>query len=197
MFVPKLELAFSRYQLIGHPKERVSSKMASVFTYWQLPEEEAEFLDFLDSTGIVVAYPNHGVKTPQEADPQPIRVFWAKNAPLRCMLGLDSNKASTVLEFKSQGDEQFYSVSLMNSCVIGYSRPNFRNGNHLGQSNLAAYLQYSDGSKKPDWFWKWTNQVFRWAKKKAADKQEYHGYFYPATQRVVEEVHKKRIILTF
>lgn len=171
--------------------------MAIAFTFWQLPEEEDKFLDFLDSTGIVVAYPDHWVKTRQEADPQPIRPYLAKNDPLTCLLGLDSYKAATGVEIMSQGDEQFFSVPMMDACLIGYSRPRFREGNHLGKSNLAAYLQYSDGSKKPDWFRKWTNQVFRWAKKSAADKQKYHGYFYPATQRVVEEVDKQQIILTF
>lgn len=171
-------------------------RMAIAFTFWQMPEEELAFLDFLDSTGVIVAYPDHWVKTEAEALPTPVRAYLAAHNPSQVFLGLDSGQLDVVVEPKIEGEEKFLSVGLIPSCLIAYSRPCFRSAYHLGKSNLAAYLEtYKEGVKhaKPEWFHSWAKQVFSWAKKHAKKKCVHQGFSYPATPLVLKLVEEKRI----
>ncbi|VTS04882.1 hypothetical protein [Tuwongella immobilis] len=168
----------------------------SVFTFWQMPEEEVALLDFLDSTGAVVAYPAHWVKTLEEASPCPVRSYLAEHNPDQVDLGLGTHDADVTIESQEKGREQFFYVTSMQSCLIGYSRPRFRSCNQLGQSNLAAYLDVCKESvlhAKPDWFQSWVKQVFSWAKKRAKKKHVLRGFGYPATPLVLKAIEEKHI----
>jgi hypothetical protein len=169
--------------------------LANVLTFWQLPEEEEEFLDFLLSTGVVVAYPNHWVMTSEETEPQPLRRCLAQSNPKQCLLGLDSDAAHVVVGAKSQENEHFLSVDVLASCLIGYSRPQFRGECKLGQSNLSASLQYPSAEEKPDWFQSWVKNVFAWIKKRASKKYKHQGYSYPATHLAVQRAEEGRVEL--
>jgi hypothetical protein len=168
----------------------------AVFGWWQMPEEEAEFLDFLDSTGTVVAYHEHRVKTEAEITPFPVRSYLAENNPAGVVLGLGPHTADVIINCLEKDKEKFFGVDLMKSCLIGYSRPRFRNGNQLGKSNLAAYLDFlKDGAlqPKPDWFLSWVKQVISWAKKRAKKKCVHQGFYYPTTPLVLKLVEEKQI----
>jgi hypothetical protein len=167
--------------------------MAKVFTFWQMLEEEVEFIDFLETTGTVIAYPDHWVRTEAEVSPQSLRTYLTQHNPLQVLLGLESGKADVVVGNRVQGEEQFFDVDLMSSCLVGYRRPRIRPVNQLGKSNLATYLDFYKGDspqRKPDWFQDWVKQVFSWAKKRANRKCVHQEFAYPATplvEKLVEE----------
>jgi hypothetical protein len=161
-----------------------------------MPEEEADFLAFLDSTGTVVAYPDHWVKTEAEAEPSLIRSHLAEYNPAQVDLGLEPHTKDVIIENQVKDHERFFYITSIRSCVIGYSRPRFRNGNQLGKSNLAAYLDaYEDNIRqaKPDWFQSWVKQVISWAKKRAKKKCIHQRFYYPATPLVLKLVEEKQI----
>ncbi len=166
----------------------------AVFGYWLMPEEEAEFLDFLDTTGTVVAYPNHWVRTKVEAAPSPLRSYLAEHNPNLLKLGLGQHSGEELI--KSMDQEQFFGFDLMDACLIAYTRPRFRIGNQLGKSNLAAYLDVSTDNAlhpKPKWFQLWVKQVFTWAKKHAQKKCVHQHFSYPATQLVLKLAEEGKI----
>jgi hypothetical protein len=161
-----------------------------------MPEEEEAFLDFLEGTGAIVAYPDHWVRSEVEVSPSPLRSYLAAHDPVQLDLGLEAHVEDVTIENQWKSDEQFFYLSTIRSCLIGYSRPCFRNGNQLGQSNLAAYLDFlKDGALqlKPDWFQSWVKQVFTWAKKHAKKKCAHQGFSYPATPLVLKLVEEKQI----
>jgi hypothetical protein len=158
-----------------------------------MPEEEAAFLDFLESTGVVVAYPDHWARAEAEASARPLRAYLAESNPGQVLLGLETGKADVVIGTKTKEEDQFYHVELMSSCLIGYRRPRFGNDNLIEQSALAAYLDFfKDHARraKPEWFRAWVRRVFGWAKRHANQKCVHQGFSYPATplvRKLVEE----------
>src|SRR5438128_869348 len=163
--------------------------MRAVVTYWQLPEDEHDFLDFLSSTGEVVAMPDHWVKTKEELEPKPVRSFIREQDPAQLLFGLRHHATQAIIKPEQKNGERWFSVSDMKSCLIGYARGRLRDKNMLGQSNLHAYWDYVDDStmtlqiKDPE-FIKWGKAVLAWIRKVTAERIECHGHQYRATERV-------------
>src|SRR5882757_5703909 len=115
--------------------------MPTVLTFWSLPEEETEFLDYL-SAWEIYAYPPSTF--PKETDVKPI--------PIREVLELDPSQVSFApkqfLSVKDIGQRdivngvQRYGVSPMQSQTIAYRRPFFHEGGALGKSNLSVYWEF-------------------------------------------------------
>jgi hypothetical protein len=167
-------------------------------TFWQTPDEETEFLDFLDTTGVVVAYPSHWVQTGTEVLPLPVRAFLLEKQPRQVLLGLERADADAIISPQVDGTRPYLSVDFMSSCLIAYSRAHFEPDGRLGKANLSTYLDFLAGTeikRKPVWFQSWVKKVFTWARKHANKKCVLHGFEYPATPLVKKLVEEKRIEL--
>jgi hypothetical protein len=171
-------------------------KMTRAFTFWQLPHEELAFLDFLETTGRVVAYTDKGFRTIDEACAWPIRDYFALQ-PAQCLLGIESPSTPIAIREKESDDARFLFVDLMGSCLIAYGRPQLRDGNLLSQSNVAAYLNFPNGTNKPDWFRAWVKRIINWLKTYASETCNYQHFPYSATVAVVEHVASGQIKLAF
>jgi hypothetical protein len=171
--------------------------MPAVITFWQLPDEEKEFLDFLESTGHVVAIPVHWVKDRADLSPQPIRNFIEKHDPDRLYFGLESQLADVDIQpSEYEGEWGYKGPSGADACLIGYDRPKFRSGTKLVQSNLAAYWTCLDETQstmvdKTEDFVRWGKKVFGWVRKHTP---EWHGNKgYRATKRVKDSIEEGSI----
>lgn len=160
--------------------------MASVVGYWQLPEDEREFLEYLESTGQIVAFPPEGVLTAAEVQPESIRSFIESRDPSGLEFGpMELQEVPVPMQI---GEERRFMVTAMRHCVIGYRRGRLYDGT-ITQSNLCAYSSYlADDcshmvSKRPE-FLSWSKKVLRWVRKRTTDKVECNGYSYRATRRV-------------
>jgi hypothetical protein len=173
--------------------------MRSVVTFWQLPEDEKDFLAFLLTTGNIVAVPSHWVKKREEITPQPIVSYIEKHDPIQLAFGLERYALQAVEAQVFEG-EVLFGVTIMTACLIGYSRGRFRDGNKLTQSNLVAYWDYPSAdsteliAKDPE-FVTWAKKVFSWVRKFAPRQVEYNGRPCRATRRVKDAVQKGQIEL--
>ncbi len=175
--------------------------MAAVFSYWSLPEEEADFLDYLKAWDIH-AYPPQTFPKTSEVKPAPLEEFLKLN-PSQISFGPN--------ELLSEGDigprdivdgVQRFGVSAMQSHTIAYNRPFFHDGGALGKSNLCAYWKYpapdlSGFIEKDPEFIRWAKKVLGWCGRRASEKLMLNGYPYPATKRVKELVEQKKLALGY
>ena len=173
--------------------------MATVFTYWCLPEEEVDFLGYL-SAWQIYAYPPSTFRNPSDVIPLPIQEI----------LKLGSSQISFgpkgFLSDKDIGprdivnDVRHYGISPMQSNTITYRRPHLHENGGLGKANLSVYWKYPDDEaivyvEKDIEFVKWAKKVFNWARKRASKKVMLNGYSYPATAKVKELVDKNSLLL--
>ena len=164
--------------------------MPAVVTFWQLPEEEQLFLTYLESTGTVLALPDHWVKKKEDLSPRPIRAFIADHDPDQLLFGLEEHLAQIPVErWEYEGQWGYQGPSAMDSCLIAYHRPKFRDEKKLGQSNLAAYWTSLDESqsaiidKDPE-FVRWGKRVFAWVRRHTPEQHQR----YRTTKRAKEVV---------
>jgi len=170
----------------------------AVFTYWQMPDEEPELIEFMGTTGPVVSYPGHWVRTLVEAKPIRIDRFLIQYNSGPALLGQAAHSTEVIIEPAEKDNQQFFSVNLMNSCLIGYNRSQLRGGNRLVQSNLCAYLTiYKNHVEcpKPEWFQSWVKRIISWARKRAKAKCTLQGFPYPATPLVAKLAKEREIEL--
>src|SRR5687768_17284370 len=111
-------------------------------TFWQTLEDEADLLDFILTTGSVVAIPGEWVRTREDLAPQPLVLYIRQRDPVQLLMGLEVHAHRAAIEEKEQGGEGFFCVAYMNPCLIGYRRGRMREPNRLDQSTLYAYWDY-------------------------------------------------------
>jgi len=164
--------------------------MPEVVTYWQVPDDESEFLAFLEGTGLVKAVPASWTETSEELAPERIRSFIERHDLAQLLFG----KGELQDEIISQrfGDKLLFGVPEIKSCVIGYGRGKLHHGT-VTQSNLSVHWEYAgdDASRlisKKDDFVKWSRRVVNWVRKMTNEKVECNGFSYRATRRVKEAV---------
>jgi len=161
--------------------------MRAVVTFWWFPDEEAAFLDYLESTGHVVALPFQAVKDQHEVAPRPVAEVVAGSDPQELFFGLEEHVRHAViirLEGFANGikvEIPHFRVSDMKSCVIGYDRGRFIEGGKMTPSNLYAYWDYPDEKgtvlkHKPADFVMWAKKVLRWVYKATPEWHEYKTY---------------------
>jgi hypothetical protein len=176
--------------------------MATVLTYWCLPEEEAGFLDYLDKWNIQ-AYPPETFPNISDVKITPLSTVIFNKNPSQLDFGPKEFLSEKDIGRRNQVDGVYlYGVSPMQSHTIGYVRPRYRVGGHLGQSNLSAYWKYPNENvtgfieKNPE-FIKWAKKVFSWGRKWASEKVMLNGYAYPATKKVKELVDQNKLTVGF
>ena len=172
--------------------------MRAVLSYWQLPEDERSFLDFLQSTGDILAFPARGAKVKEELLPQPLVPYIDQDNPSQLYFGLERNAQQVIPELVEQGEARFFSVPSMKACLIGYRRGYFRDGNKLAQSSLSAYWDYPNEeatellNKDPE-FIKWAKRVLNWVRRAAPKQVAFRGGLCRATNRVRDAVQRGEV----
>jgi hypothetical protein len=162
--------------------------MPAVLTYWQLQEDEEDFLAYLTTTGNIVAMPDHWVKTKIELVPRPILDYVHENDPNQFVFGLEHHALAVEIEPREKDGENYLALASMSPCLIMYRRGRLRDGNRLGQSNLAAYWNYPDKDArilvtKDEDFIKWAKRTFAWVRRYTPERIECNRYPYRATKR--------------
>jgi hypothetical protein len=143
--------------------------MADVMTFWWHPDEEAAFLDFLESEKTPLAVPWDKVLSRELLVPVPVRNVLGNN--LSSVFLLDSQHAEKlVISFFEDPDGGYYRVSDMESCVVGYDRARFLADGSLMTANLYFYRRYPNATadalvEKPAEFIKWAKKVMGWVGK--------------------------------
>ena len=175
--------------------------MPIVLTFWQLLEEEDEFIEFLKGTGDVIAVHSGAFKNRETLDPEPIDAFIIKYDPDQLRFGLKHLFSGSEIIRKDFEGELLYAVEPMKPCLVSYNRPKFRDGK-LGQSNLAAYSTFPNVQataliKKDPEFIKWTNKIVSWMRKRVRHKIELNGFPYPATEKAKAAFVERKLEVCF
>ncbi|MDX1964707.1 MAG: hypothetical protein SFX18_16275 [Pirellulales bacterium] len=173
--------------------------MASVVTFWQLPDEEQRFFDYMESTGEVVAITTLRVYEQSEIAPIPIRQFVANNNSMQLYIGLKTLIVANGIDTFIIKGQTRYGLESMKSNVIGYDRPVFLEGK-LAQSNLFYYNSYPDIAKnsmisKDRLFLNWAKKILNWMRRNTPEKVMYNGFPYRATKAVKDAVSQGKIDL--
>ncbi len=166
--------------------------MAAVVTYWQLPEDEKDFFDFLQGTETVLAVPDRWVESKEELVPQPISLLIERHDPNQLVFGLEKHLLGVRLEEHAVEGGIRFALPYMEPCVVAYRRGRCRNGK-LALSNLSAYWDYTsaDRSKmveKDKEFIRWAKKVTTWVRKATPEQVECNGHPHRATSRVKQAV---------
>jgi hypothetical protein len=140
--------------------------MAAVLSFYQLPDEEETFLDYVESTGKIIAVPFEIVRTRSDFTPLLLRECLNRFNPNLVAFGLEEH--SELIKIGAYFDKQgeYFTVSLMASPLIAYTRSRWRAPQQLGMSNLAAYWSYPNENgtamlDHPGEFIKWAKKIFR------------------------------------
>lgn len=162
--------------------------MPAVLTYWQLREDEDDFLAYLATTGNVVAIPDRWVKAREELAPRPIVEYVRQDDPNQFVFGLEDHALAAEIVPQAKDGEEYFTLAYMSPCLIMYRRGRMRDGNKLGQSTIAAYWTYLDSEgrtvlAKDAAFVKWAKKVFAWVRRHTPDRIECNRYPYRATER--------------
>jgi hypothetical protein len=172
--------------------------MATVLTYWCLPEEEIDFLNYLSKWDIYAYDPTFFLSL-SDVKPVPLTTLIVEQKLPDVYFGPKQflSEKDIGLRTHLNGVAQ-YGVHSMNAQTIGYRRPCFRVGGELGKSNLHAYWKYPNAAvtgfieKDPE-FIKWAKKVFGWGRKWACERVMHNGYPYAATKRVKQLVEKNEL----
>ena len=153
--------------------------MPSVVTFAQLPEESAEFIAYLQTTGDVWARAvNDDPRRPQY-EPLPIAEFLDRFADAITAYDVAAvylafredigNPAILSHELMENGVKvQRDTIDPMGSPFVRYDRGGFRSENELAESNLCFYPgTYKDAtwSPNPPGFMKWGKKVLDWMRR--------------------------------
>jgi hypothetical protein len=162
--------------------------MPAVLTYWQLQEDEEDFFAYLTATGSIVAMPDHWVRTKEELRPRPILPYVRQDDPSQIVFGLEQYALAADIEPMQKDGENYLALAYMSPCLVSYRRGQTRDGNKLGQSNLAAYWTFPDKEartllSKDEDFIKWAKKVFAWARRYTPEQIVCNQYPYRATKR--------------
>lgn len=167
--------------------------MPAVLTYWQVREDEEDFLAYLATTGNVVAMPDRWVKAKEELAPQPIVEYVRRNDPNRFVFGLEHHALAATIGPQEKDGEEYLALAYMSPCLIMYRKGRMRDGNKLGQSNIAAYWTYPDDEArtllaKDAAFVMWARRVFAWVRRHTPNRIECNRFSYRATGRAKHAV---------
>ena len=173
--------------------------MATVVSFWRFPDEEEEFLDFLDKTGRVTAIPYKKFHSLEEIVPQSLRQIIKDSdsnlASHALLIGLDRWMDQIRVDPCIHNGENILAISYIHSPLIVYGRGEFRESKKLGMSNLCAHRSYYNDEKKlvhkPNDFVKWSKKVFDWVRKATPEFHQYRTY--RLTPRVAEAIRNNLI----
>jgi hypothetical protein len=162
--------------------------MAVTLTFWRLPEEEAAFMEFLESSGDVVAIPWEKVSDPSLLRPRALSEAISQDLNA-ILIGLrDTIQNPSINTFHDDGKES-YAILARDLPMLIYHRGKWRDVNKLGSSNLSGeWTTISPDTGRtvdhPEEFVKWGKKVMQWVRKQTPLWHEYKTY--RITPRVAE-----------
>ncbi len=177
---------------------RLDDKMPAVFTFWQLPEDESTFFDFLLTTGDIFALHDRGVRTKEEMVPVPLAKYAAQDIQ-SFNFGLEQFATKARVKEYEVEEQHYYKLVYGEPCLINYMRPTM-DGRKLFKSNLAAYWEHLDDTqstllqKAPE-FIEWRRKIFRWARQFAPKQVPFRGLLRPGTTAVKRALDEGKIEL--
>jgi len=166
--------------------------MPSVVTFWWLPPDEDEFLEYLSGTGEVVALPADCVKSKALLVPKPYKSYIHEHGPTQLLLALQEHVVDCKIDVLSQGQDGVYNISDLESPVLAYQRGELQD-RRLGQSNISAYWSFPSQDAaamipKHHTFVKWGKKVLSWIRRSTDDKVECNGFSYRSSRRAKQAV---------
>jgi hypothetical protein len=161
----------------------------SVIGFFWFPDEEASFLDFLDTTGSILALPFERLADSKLATPKPLREFILLQDPTQLFLTPSSLEPEVVVSRFMLNESEVFRVDDMNSPVLGYQRARTDAAGVLHMGNLYGYWDYpsEDASgmlmKSPE-FVQWGKAVVSKVRRMTPKWHQYKNY--RASDRVKE-----------
>ncbi len=163
--------------------------MAVNITFWYLPEDEKEFLDFIKKDERVVALPFENTTPVAKSElSTPDQLIQRENCA-QMFLTLNSLLEEVKwVGYESEG-KKLYGIDAVNSPVISFSRSVFRGENKLGQAAISAQLEKLTKNRKnlvdqKEEFISWVNKVFTFVRKSTPEFHQYKSY--RISKRVIE-----------
>ena len=171
-------------------------RVAVTATFWWLPEEEDDFLRFLERDTRVVALP---LEAPDRVAATAPRELIESENPARVFLTLRPYLESVRYVSYQTNGRALLGIDAMSSPVLSYSRCLFRRDNELGQGNISFHGQclVVDGGglvPKPAELVSWAKRVVARVRKTTPGWHQYKRY--RVTDAVTEGV-ARGLKLTF
>lgn len=169
----------------------------SVFAFWQLPEDEHAFLQFLHEDG-AKALLDRWYAVDEEL--RPFAVPECSRAGKGAYLFARAEFLPTLVRYPvPRNEDRYYCVCATTSCVLSYRR-GAKVGKQLFLSNVnyctAYWDQHDEWTKKPGDFLSWARKVRKWLRARASGERRLRTACYPATPAVIAAVEKGRIQLS-
>ena len=151
--------------------------MPTVFAFWRLPEEEQDFLAFLDKRGGAVAVPFESFRRKESIAFRPIRELLESDDPDAVLFCPKEFSGQLRIHEFSDDLGIYFTASPMDSPVIAYRRGKLRTERELGITSFAAYWKFVNDAgdrwlDKPEEFVFWGKRVFRWLRRTATIRRE-------------------------
>ena len=160
-------------------------------TFWWFPDEEEAFLNYLQSTGDILAISPLVAPSPEAFHPVPVRDCIRQRNPDQLLIGPAHFACEAPVQMSSVKGIPNYFVSAMTSSLIMYRRGKFRSEDKLGQSNLSAHWDMLNEAEtavvdKNAEFKRWGMKILRWARNTTPEWHQFKGY--RVTRRVKEAI---------
>lgn len=155
--------------------------MVAGFTFWQLPDEEKAFLDFVDGTGTIVAIAQGPVDSDKELLLRPFREYIDTHDPTLLFFGPREHVLLAVVEPLGHGETKQLFITHHTSCLLRYERGGFRGeSGELSPFALSGYWQRLNDNKtgylnKDPAFKKWGEKVLRWMRTRTVKNDQPMG----------------------
>jgi len=151
--------------------------MAAVLSFYQLPEEEENFLKYVEGSGKILAVPSLPMRSREDLRPLPFHEFIHRFDPDVVYFGLEEHANLIVVSPYLDEQGEFVTVNNMRSPLVHYRRPRWRDPKRLTMSNLVAYWSYPDEKKtamldQPREFVKWAKKIYQQVRKIAPPLSE-------------------------
>jgi hypothetical protein len=161
----------------------------AVVTWYQMPEDDAELLQFIERSGAFNVIPTRIAKNPSDVIETSVSEFMKNKSDTGCSIIVKGAVIRYGIAEYGAPVNRSYGLPWEAEKVL-YDRA-FPADNILHASNLCAYWSYLSEDKstlieKSPEFRKWANKLFAWVRRHTPERIEYSGYAYRATVRAAE-----------
>ncbi|MBM4067391.1 MAG: hypothetical protein FJ271_00390 [Planctomycetes bacterium] len=172
--------------------------MRTALSFWQMPEDDQAFMDFLRSTGRVMARRHRSLPAEQAIEFEPLSAFRRRGSGLY-LLCRDVDLDSLKIDVYQAYGQSWRTVCPFGSQILTLARKKPVRG-HLPRCSIGAHWHdrhsHPPGKPKKDRdFIKWGKSVIAWVQARCSEKCRLHGFDYPATPAVVEALEAGEIAL--
>lgn len=153
--------------------------MACGVTFWQMPDEETAFFEYLVRTDEICTFPFATFTDRSLICSTPLTSLLGRTDTTRLCLTLQEYASNpAVFEFEREGSPR-YTLGPEFPCLI-YTVGSIENG-QLSQSNASSNTYFLDKSQNvirnhPDPFVKWIRRVMGWLRRSTPEWHRYRGY---------------------